>query len=753
MPVDEPLDVYNRLFGQGLVGQQDQPAAPELPPAAGSPQFLPQPEQPAPAAQAAPDELKAIVDTQALANKNAPKPPTPAQAKQQAAVDRSNLLLTDPTMFASGGGVVKNREELARMQGGEAQRGMEAYQAQDLATKEKAQLQAFKDKRLAGFVEETANQYMDRANVIDSAARARIAGRQKQVDEMAKMHVDPSRAWHGGSGAVKGVMYVFGLLAASQTKNATGNMQMLINAADNMVNRDITAQKADIANKGTTLNEQDKLDAESGKLDLKGMADWSAQRELRYQALGKMLDAQIAQMGTPAADRAGLLKAKMAVDSKIVEEQGTFQKQVQTEAESSKAQAHTAYMARLNHQFKMEEQDHEAALKRQEEQVKQLAGQGALSLTTSNHTGLVATDKAGNPLKDANGNGITIRARDAASATKAGEQISDANELNSQYAIILDELSHTSNKDLAEQNFTPRMQAAATQASRKLALLYNKGALTDRDVQSAGKIVAGAEPLGGEQGMVGSFMSVLKTKGDTVKGAREVLKAHIASLANNTVQHVTPYLNAEDATNYKIAFQPQNTEVEPAKGEETTNERIARAGGGADVSDIQTPTNRRPLDKKGADSLISQSGDTEGGKAVTESYVQQRDAGHLPHLPAKEQDVVDAARDDFQNSTPAAIIQMAQAYRKQIETKHLSDETRFQITMEARLAVEDALNKQNLAIGRTLSPDTQTHIGQEPITHIDEKMKQYENDITGLMQTDAYKTMRKRVGLERDVGE
>lgn len=625
----------------------------------------------------------------------APPPPTMDQV-------RAGLISKDALGFAKAGGVVKSANELSALQGGVLSDEENAALADREAAKIAGAREMAKQQKLLEVADQISTEYYKKAWDIDNVARAAITEQRKRADELANKHIDPGRAFTN-LGAFGNIIWILSMAAASQTKNSAQNMNMLLGVADNMVNRDIAAQKADLSNQWAGWEENEKLNADEHKLNLKELGDFAAQKQARYQMLEKALDLKIASMGNEAADRAGLFKIKAALGNKVVEMQKHFADQVFSAGESAKQRENEVYLTRLRNanaialkQMDIDEDRKKAKAAKEEKDNEKGIPVAVLDESGKNvgaPTGLYAVDKNGNKST------APLQARDKDEAVKAMAKVNAGNERHSALLIIKEELGKMSDGDLAAKRYTPRFMSAMEQLGYAEAGLYNK-MITDKDKASGERMAVGQAPL--EDSNLGRAWNAFFSKGEgtTVDNMRGVVDAHLVSEEKQVTDAIKQHLDRNTLTNYKILWKPDNLRSEPAKDTRTLKETVSEYGASQDTVSKAGPTVRQPYDAKTVDNLVNIQGP--GAEGVTEKYKQEKAAGALPTLKnASEDKALSQFETDIKNRQPQDIVLLANALveGKKNQGEPFSDEARFRLVMEARDAIKEASTRQVKAIG------------------------------------------------------
>lgn len=611
------------------------------------------------------------------------KPPSKAEQAAQVHAMQAN---GDLTQLSQAGIVPKTREDMAREAGGVAATEEQAAVAELEAQREARALQGQKDAALAGELQQHAKELALAHVDIENKARQRADRRQKMIDDDAKNIIDPSRAWANTSGFSK-AMWMVSFLAASQTKNATANIGMVLGQLNRMVDQDVMAQKANAAHRQETIGAQAALDKEQDKLDADHVGHMVQEYALRYNAIDKALDSQIAAIGRPAAERAGLLKAKVAIQQELLKGRSSLQEQAFKEAESGKERANRVYLKRLDMSLEKYKADQSDKLARDK-----LAKEHPTQMIGTVNTGLQATA--------VNDKGETVQLSQiplrqgttADQAAKANQIVTTANS----EATALREVQ----KDLEGMSSTD-IQAGGTPEYRQHVYEYMAAKLramggTAQTQQETANIMASdfGFNLQPGKGFFEAGVEALKMKaagGDIKEGVSKAIDNRLSNIDKTTLNDLQPYLDPDASNKLNLKFNPQSTHNEKARGSQSTDEAAIKAAGSGDAV----------LSGKKPGSLESLTKDVPDIHHVDANLVKAYDAmkaagrgqpGGLPVLKsADEEKAVREAGSNFEKKGAESIAHLVQSYQNNPE---LSKEAKLEITVAGKKAFSEAVEKE-----------------------------------------------------------
>lgn len=616
----------------------------------------------------------------------------PQGPKLSAAQQRHAGILQNPTEFNASGDYAKSREDVAALAGGQAATAEASVLAQQQAEREQLEGLAKKASIQSQMELEHADKYANRVREIDRNSESRLAEHKRRQDELDKRVVDPNRAFKNTSTFGR-VMWAMSFLSASQTKNALGSLGMVMNMVDNMVQQDIAAQQSDIKNKQFGVENSYKIAAEQDKLDARSLDRMSHEFLTRYKAVEKGIDAQIALRGRPAAEAAGLLKAKAAIQEKVLATNMTLQGQVQAENMEAKKEAHAAYMARLNHGYKLAEDEFKAGL-----DAKKFDREHTQYLPTGTDLGLQMTKKGSTEaIKDGK---IKLRTGlNADQARKAGDIIQLGNKEATMLNEVKNRVAKMSTSDLIRGG-DPEFKQLLFEFMQPFMRKEGGTALTENEQRTLMLSKLGFATMG--TGLMNSAGEAIKTVGSFREGAQKAIETRLRNLPKDLKNDLNPYIDPDFAQQHDIQFNPQSThEKTPDKDQKTQNEFLLGHGGTAERKTVDVlaegSTSTGNINKHAITTGNPYSISPEAMKLYSEAKQLNRDtAGGLPDLPGNEEKLVTEAIEHFKNRSPRQIEQAAEQAVKG-KTK-LSDQAKFEILAEARLAAVAATPREEAAV-------------------------------------------------------
>lgn len=640
-------DIDARQYMERMAGQTEQSAPPD--------QVVTPPPEWTPAITGATPEDQAA--GQGFTPQLGPKP-TVKQA-------RDASIVGDITGFSSKGGVVSSREDMARGIGGVGQSKEAAAVADEAAKRSLVERQATRDKLLSQEAMRIASANQQAAERIDAEAKSRWELWKHEDEEARKAIVDPNRVFTNMSTGTR-ALWMIGFLGAGLQGNPA-SLKVVIDALDQEVSNDIASQKFGINNRRESIKDAAGRLKELDQLDKNALGETIKARNLRYEAIGKALDARIAQMGAPAAEAAGLLKAKAAIQEKVMEGQATMQKQIDEDAKAAKQHGYNMSLERLkaSNSRSLKQMEIDAAKDARKEEKE---GQ---TVPLNTNLGLHATNKV---TGQAVGGSLRIKGGKE-DAVKAGQILSGANIRYKMMNEVAKELEKMDTPDLIRGG-SAKFKAKVKELAQRTAKELNGGRPTDKDFEIALMAEFGLEADGT---LAGAYRAA-RSPGGEKANARAVINGHIRNLASETENAIAPYIMDEDAQSLDITFVPTMREVQEPSGGRTTDDVITAAAGGSDVGDL-TSTPARPAKNE------AQATKAKASAADTAIYLQEKKTGKLPKLTEDDERRVQEAIDEYQKRTPEDIKKIASAYDR---NKGLSPEAKFRIAAEATIAATQA---------------------------------------------------------------
>lgn len=589
-------------------------------------------------------------------------------AKAAADGPRNAAMVGDVAAFSVVGGTAKSDEDMARIMGGQAERKAQTAQAEAAASRIVAEGEIAKSRRVAELTLETADQYDQHVNKIMQESKSRWDDWKKRNDAASKALVDPRHAFSDMS-TLSRVGWALAFLGAGLQGGA--QVQGVQQAVNKLVDNDIAAQKLNIENRREGLNAEKGALLEQDKIGRDSVADWYAARQLRLTAIGKQLDANIAAMGLPAAQAAGLLKARDAIEAEVIKGQQHVADHYFEQGKDKAKYAHEIYLERLKSQLRMEEDKLKESLKK---------GDSVDTLPTDTQLGLQMVDrKTGQRVE---GGRIPLKVK-GEKAVEAGKVLSDANYEASQLRDAKKSLKSMSTTDIARGG-TAEFASTVTELIQARAVRYNGHRLTDHDLEVSATEVLGA-PVTVNNGVITNMARVIKQVGGTKEGIEKVFDRELRNLSTQTMNRLHPYIDSAAAQKYDIQFNLQDTNVnEPSKEPDDINTAVTKAAGGADTSDLLVPGARPPVVKDVKNPV-------EAAENLQYSYEKSKGRGKqggLPVLQSDEESKVAQATAAFEKAPADDIIRLSQAY---LRDKKLSEEAKHEIRVEAQQALLKAI--------------------------------------------------------------
>jgi hypothetical protein len=601
---------------------------------------------------------------------------TPLQAGVKKQVDtkaaaqagRNNLIENDITSFAGQGGTINTDEDLSRMAAGLAGHQAETAKAQAEATniQNQANAEALAAKGRAAMA--VASEYERQINENQAEAQKRWAVYQQHVQAQSQETVDPRHAFHS-MGTTDKIMWAIQFLGAGmQGGNAVAQTSQLLNK---LVDDDITAQKFNIENHRQGLeNERGMLQA-MDKSGMDSIEKHYAARQVRLDAIGKLLDAKAAQVGNAAAQKAGLLHARDLIEAEVSKTEGEVQKHHFEMAKQKDDQSFQYGKLRLEHEYKMIEQAQQEKLKQGGESATLPTGTGQAIQLVDRTTGK-AVGATELPLK----NGVK-----GESAVKAGQVISTAEQRGTLLNEVKDALANTSESDLIRGG-APELASKIEELVQARAQSVNGHRLSDDDMKRAAKAEFGVE-LG--DGIIKNALMLGRVPGNFKEGLNNTIEGHLRNLDTETKAQLEPYVDSKYLQSFDINVTPRSTHVPaPSKDTPDINTEMTKAAGG-EVTGL-VPGSRPPVKSAGVP-LTPQAEEEFKAAQAKERGLQ----GGLPKLAPKDEATVTDASKSFENRPSDDILKLSQQYLKR---KDLSEEAKYEIRLEAQEAMRDSLTKE-----------------------------------------------------------
>jgi hypothetical protein len=647
--------------------------------------------------------------------------------------------MADPTRFAAAGGQVKSDEDMARMLGVQAEHRAQTGEAQGALADITARGEIQKNKQMADLTMRTADEYDQHVQSLMSDANRRWADWKTRNQAAADQQVDPKHAFHNMS-TLSRIGWVLSFLSSGLGSNGGAGVDQVQNQLNKLVEQDMAAQSANIANKRKGLESEKDMLQEQDKMGKDAISDWYFAKNLRFQAVGKQLDAEIAAMGLPAARAAGKLAARDAVEKLLLDGEEKIGQHYFTSAERKAGEAHAVYMARLQSQLRMTEDLYK-------EQLKAGADKGD-TLPTGTNLGLQMVDKSTGQAVP--GGKVKLRVK-GEKAVEAGQILSSANEEGSLLKSAADKLQGMTTADLLRGG-SAEFRSIVQDLVQARAVRDNGHRITDQDILRAGEEELGAAM---RNSIIGTGKDAITRVGGYKEGIQKTIDTQRRNLATKTVNKLSPYIDSDDAQKYNLKFNINDTQVvKPSETPDDMNTALTKAAGGGPVSDLVVPGPRVPV---GVD--VPTPLDTQIYQA--EKVKGRGNQGGLPRLSDDEEAKIDRASAAFQNAPVDDILRLAKAY---LRDPGLSTEAKKEIRVESQAALqvaserEDAIREEALktytGAGRTGKAQSEEDVGRILMNSPDAPKSAYDasgnftEDFRRYLESDLVNQMRKRAGLE-----
>lgn len=656
--------------------------------------------------------------------------PSVAATKQSPEAARNGSMSSDVTAFSQAGGVAKTDEDYARILGGHASHEAETAKAKAESDKLLAAGNLEKTKVMAGMMVDTAKEYEDHVNKIMQDSQSRFTDWKKRNDEASNRLIDPNHAFTHMSTASKAGWIMQFLGAGMQGGNQVGNVTAALNK---LIDQDISAQKFNIENKREGLNAEKGMIVEQDRMSKDSVASWYSARQLRLTAVGRQLDAKIAEMGMPAAQAANLLAARDAIEKEIIKGQEHIGNHFFEDGQRRGKEAHDIYLERLKSKLRMTEDAYKEQLKKGTDKND--------TLPTNTQLGLQMVDKATGKIQE--GGKVRLKVK-GEKAVEAGQVLSTANEEASQLRDVQSHLSKMSSSDLARGG-TPEFKSMVKDLIQTRAVRDNGHRLSDDDVVRAAQEEFGVSM---KDSLAANSAESMRLVGPYKDGVVKAIESQLRNLSTRTTNKLHPYIDSDDAEKYDIQYNVQGTHVpEVSDKPDDLNTAITKAASGGNVDDVLVPGPRKPV----------VAGEPRAATETSAEYKAEKEIGRglqggLPVLPQKEEDAVNHAAADFSKATGEEILRLATAY---LRTPGLSEEAKHEISLEADLAQAEAKEKEQAVIveatGRYLRdnfkylPDEKEQGTYRPIAPKDVKDT---SEFKKYLDSGLVDEMRRRAGLE-----
>lgn len=671
------------------------------------------------------------------------KPPLQAgvAAAPMSAQQAKNAAETnDVAAFSAAGGVANTDEDMARMAGGHAAHEAETAKANVAANTIAAQGNIEKNKTMAGLILKTADDYEQHAAKIQADSKARYDDWKKRSDQAAATLLDPNHAMSSMSTMSKASWILRFIGAGLQ---GGGAVDSAASALNKLVEQDMSAQKYNIENKRTGLNEEKSYLAEQDRSDKDALGNWYAAKNLRMTAIGKQLDSQIQQMGLPAAQAAGLLSARDMIEKEVLKNQQHVADHYFTQGQTKSAQAHDVYMERLKSNLRMTEDAYKETLKNGEKRDTLPTGTGlGLQMVDKNSGKAVVNGQI--PLRK----GITGEL-----AVKAGEIFTGANQEASQLKDIQDSLGSMSATDLVRGG-TPAFKSMVKQVANDRAVAENGKRVTDEDVKRAYQEIFGAD-IGGK--IFAGGMEALKGVGPYKEGIQKSIDQEMRNLSTKTTNRLLPYLDPEAAQQYEVKFNPQYTHVSKTSDTpDDLNTALTKASGGADINDLKVPGARPPVTKDVVNLVIKDGHATEVvdpdelAQFKSEKSKGRGLQGGLPRIDDAEEQKIERITSSFTHAPADDILRLAQSY---LRGTSLSEEGKHEVRLAAQEAIKESTDIENKVTDEAMrrfkadQPTSGLRFGGTQKRPYDDSGN-YSEDFKKYLDSDMVNEMRRRAGLE-----
>jgi hypothetical protein len=652
--------------------------------------------------------------------------------KNQVQQSNNSLMTNDVTAFSQAGGAAKTDEDFARMVGGHAAHEAQTAQAVSTSRAITAQGQIEKMKTQAAMVLQTADEYDKKVNSLMTDANNRWEDWKKRNDQAASQLISPDHAFNSGSRLSKVNWGLYMLGAGLQGGQSVDNAMNLINK---MVEEDIAIQKFNTENKRKGLDEERLAIQEQDKIGKDQLSEWYFAKNLRLQAVGQSLDAKIAEMGRPAAQAAGLLQARDAIEKEVLKGQEHVGDHFFEKAKQQSSQAHDIYMERLK-----------ASLKKDEEAFKHRLSQDKNdTLPTNTQLGLQMVDKATGQVVP--GGKIPLKVK-GEKAVEAGQITSQANEEASQLRDVQAELKGLSTADLLRGG-TPKFKAMVKDLIQTRAVRDNGHRLSDADVDRAAQEEFGVVM---KDSIARNTTDAMRMVGPYKAGLEKTIDMQLRNLSTKTMNRLQPYIDSDTAQAYDIQYNVQGTHVPEQNPEaDDLNTAITKAAGPGDASDLLAPGPRPPLEKD----ELPKPGDVQ--KYKEEKAKGRGFEGGLPIIPEQQEDKVNQAAATFSHATVEDIIKLSGAY---LRNPKLSPETKHEIRMESLEALQTAKERESAVLEEAIKEYGKTHhsaeavdnngvvVGADPEDAYKPNSNEFTDEFEKFFNSGLVDEMRKRAGLE-----
>lgn len=654
------------------------------------------------------------------------KPTVTPQAARNAA------MTNDVSSFSAAGGTAQTDEDMARMLGGHAEHEADTAKAKMAAATITAQGQIDKQKVMAGLIMDTAGQYDAHVAKIMDESRARWNDWKKRNDTAAAGLIDPRHAMTKMS-TLSRAGWIISFLGAGMQGGA--QVQGVQGALNKLVEEDMAAQKFNVENKRQGLESEKTMLVEQDKLGKDEVADWYAAKNLRLTAIGKQLDAKIAEMGLPAAQAAGLLGARDAIEKEVLKGQQHVADHYNEKANKKIQYAHEAYMERLKSNLRMTEDAFKEKLKQDDK---------GDTLPTSTQLGLQMVDrKTGQALA---GGKIRLKVK-GEKAVEAGNILANANEMASGLNNATRLIKEMSPLDLVRGG-TPELASTLKELILNRAKLYNGSRLSDKDVEVAAQSLFG---INMEGGVISNSASAIKAVGPYKEGVLKAIERESRDLATKAGNKLQPYIDSDTAEKYDITYNPQGVDVPPISDKpDDLNTAIVKAAGGANTNDLVVPGARPPVTKDTG--KLTETSEPELAEFESEKTKPRGAQGGLPRLQTPdEESVVEKATEAFSKAPADDVLRLAQGY---LRNKSLSEEAKHEIRLEAQEAIKEA-NKIEAAVReeamQKFTNNVEAGEGGQYVNAKDivtNEKGEYTEAFKKYLESDLVNEMRRRAGLE-----
>lgn len=634
-------------------------------------------------------------------------------------------LLSSPADFSAAGGVVnqrsapKSREELAKLQAGAGKSAATSALFDTAAQADITRRQADRSTVEAGHQIEDAQKLSELADKYYTEADTQLKDWQRRNKLATEAKVDPHHYFNQASSFTQG-MWLLSFLSAGFTGN-TANLQLVMGALNNTMDRDISAQKTNIETTRAGLNAEFDSLKQGYTAGQNNLATQTFEKQQRLNGLTKALDAEIARVGADYAEKSGMLKTRAALDAASYDLQAGFQKQIYEEAKIRTQAGLDDWRASQDFKRAKElkgiEFENASKLKAQD-QANKVASTPALAPSLG--ATLVGPD--GQPLRmDVGGEGDAAYKR-----AQDGNEV--MNSANKRYTNLLTLKEHmpTTFGDLIRGG-DAEFRAALIGAAYEQAKENDPSArITDVDYAYAAKQILGIDVSGG---IGSSAAAAAKLPGDTFDDLNNRVDSQIRALPEVTSKRLQSFVNPDilgaggsvvfepqdlrvakpapdtrDETNLRVSggkAEPQDTPALPAKlpKREVTGTYTATRVGEAVPAPVGIDQNtwdsyseatkaeilraRNEKSKRESGDQATQ-GVTQAIKAYLDTYDSKKARGKLPVLSKGDEEVVDLATTSFKNAGADGISSTVDAAW---QNDSLSDEAKLRITAEATDAI------------------------------------------------------------------